>query len=80
MESDRGLGTKLTEAVARNHKLMAYKDEYEVARLYRRPEFMQRLQGRSRAATRSRFHLAPPIFANPIRSQAFRASARSVHG
>ena len=66
VEADRGLGTKLTEAVARNHfKLMAYKDEYEVARLYTRPEFLQRLQGAFEGEYALKFHLAPPILAKP---------------
>jgi len=64
VEADRGLGTKLAESVARNHfKLMAYKDEYEVARLYTRPEFRQRLQGTFEGDYSLRFHLAPPILA-----------------
>jgi len=44
---------------------MAYKDEYEVARLYTRPEFMQRLQGTFEGEYSLKFHLAPPIFAKP---------------
>ncbi len=66
IESDRGLGTKLTEAVARYFfKLMAYKDEYEVARLYTRPEFAQRLQATFEGDYTLKFHLAPPILAKP---------------
>jgi indolepyruvate ferredoxin oxidoreductase len=43
--------TELTEAVAKNlFKLMAYKDEYEVARLYAGPAFRQKLQSRARPA------------------------------
>ncbi len=64
VESDRSLGTRLTEAVARYYfKLMAYKDEYEVARLYTRPEFVQRLHATFEGEYSLRFHLAPPILA-----------------
>jgi len=64
VETDRGLGTKLTDAVARYaFKLMAYKDEYEVARLYTRPEFTQRLQATFEGDYTLKFHLAPPILA-----------------
>ena len=43
-------------------KLMAYKDEYEVARLYTRPEFMQRAAGNVR---RGLFAQVPPRAADP---------------
>jgi indolepyruvate ferredoxin oxidoreductase len=57
--------TQLSDAVARNlFKLMAYKDEYEVARLYTDGSFLKQV-----AATfdgdnlRFEFHLAPPFLA-----------------
>jgi indolepyruvate ferredoxin oxidoreductase len=54
----------LTEAVARNlHKLMAYKDEYEVARLYADPAFIDKLKASFEGDWKMKFHLAPPIFA-----------------
>jgi indolepyruvate ferredoxin oxidoreductase len=56
--------TALTEAVARNfYKLMAYKDEYEVARLYRQPEFRSSLESQFGGDYKLHFHLAPPRFA-----------------
>ena len=56
--------TALTEAVARNfHKLMAYKDEYEVARLYARPEFRKDLEARFGGEYQVHVHLAPPLLA-----------------
>ncbi len=56
--------TALTEAVARyGFKLMAYKDEYEVARLYTSPEFRQKLEAQFEGDYTLRFHLAPPLFA-----------------
>lgn len=56
--------TRLTEAVARNlAKLMAYKDEYEVARLHSDGEFLARLKERYEGSPRLRFHLAPPLLA-----------------
>jgi indolepyruvate ferredoxin oxidoreductase len=52
----------LTDAVARAlFKLMAYKDEYEVARLYTESDFLKRLEETFEGPYRLRFHLAPPI-------------------
>jgi len=54
----------LTEAVARNlFKLMACKDEYEVARLYTSGAFLERLAERFEGDYRLGFHLAPPLLA-----------------
>jgi indolepyruvate ferredoxin oxidoreductase len=56
--------TGLTEAVARYYfKLMAYKDEYEVARLYADPAFIQKLQAQFEGDYKLHFHLAPPLLA-----------------
>jgi indolepyruvate ferredoxin oxidoreductase len=57
-------GTDLTEAVARAlFKLMAYKDEYEVARLYTESDFLHRVAGQFEGDYKLRFHLAPPLTA-----------------
>jgi indolepyruvate ferredoxin oxidoreductase len=56
--------SELTEAVARNlFKLMAYKDEYEVARLYTDGSFAKKLDEKFEGDVRLRFHLAPPLLA-----------------
>ncbi len=56
----------LTEAVARYHfKLMAYKDEYEVARLYSDPGFARKIEGMFEGGYKLKFHLAPPILNRP---------------
>jgi indolepyruvate ferredoxin oxidoreductase len=53
--------TRLTEAVARSYfKLLAYKDEYEVARLYTDPEFTRALATSFEGKFKLRFHLAIP--------------------
>jgi len=57
-------GTDLTEAAARGlFKLMAYKDEYEVARLYTESDFLHRVAGQFEGDYKLRFHLAPPLTA-----------------
>jgi indolepyruvate ferredoxin oxidoreductase len=54
----------LARAVAEGYfKLLAYKDEYEVARLYARKEFTQALQEQFEGPFKLRFHLAPPLLA-----------------
>jgi indolepyruvate ferredoxin oxidoreductase len=55
----------LTEAVARNlFKLMAYKDEYEVARLYTDGTFRRQIASTFEGdGLRLEFHLAPPLLA-----------------
>jgi len=56
--------TALTEAVARYaFKLMAYKDEYEVARLYTSGEFEQQIKNVFDGDYKIHFNLAPPTFA-----------------
>jgi indolepyruvate ferredoxin oxidoreductase len=56
--------SELTEAVAKNlFKLMAYKDEYEVARLYTDGSFAGKLAATFDGDISLKFHLAPPIFA-----------------
>ncbi len=56
--------TSLTEAVARYaFKLMAYKDEYEVARLYTSGDFEQRLKDTFDGDYKLHFNLAPPLLA-----------------
>ena len=52
----------LTRAVATYlYKVMAYKDEYEVARLYSDPEFQQKLSEVFTGDYKLKFNLAPPI-------------------
>jgi indolepyruvate ferredoxin oxidoreductase len=56
--------TALTEAVARNfYKLLAYKDEYEVARLYNAPAFRAAIAAQFVDGSKIHVHLAPPLFA-----------------
>jgi indolepyruvate ferredoxin oxidoreductase len=55
---------KLTEAVARYlYKLMAYKDEYEVARLHSDPAFREKIANMFEGDYKLKFHLAPPLLA-----------------
>ncbi len=63
--SEAALGkTALTEAVVRNlFKLMAYKDEYEVARLHSDPSFHARLASQFEGDFTLKVHLAPPLIA-----------------
>ena len=64
-ERSRAKGMRgLAEAVARGYfKLLAYKDEYEVARLYAAPEFRRRIEATFEGDYTLEFHLAPPLFA-----------------
>ena len=63
-----GARNRLTTVIARNlAKLMAYKDEYEVARLYAAPEFLDKMraqfEGEPGKDYQLKFHLAPPLLA-----------------
>jgi len=55
---------KLSEAVARYlFKLMAYKDEYEVARLHSDPAFLAKIAAQFEGDYKLNYHLAPPLTA-----------------
>jgi indolepyruvate ferredoxin oxidoreductase len=57
-------GSQLARSVARNYfKLLAYKDEYEVARMHASAEFQAQIQASFEGPVRLSFHLAPPLFA-----------------
>ena len=63
-EAQLGRDEALSKAVARSlFKLMAYKDEYEVARLYTDGHFARRLRDTFSGGFAVRFHLAPPLLA-----------------
>ena len=56
--------TALADAVARSYfKLLAYKDEYEVARLYTQTDFIAGLRKEFGDSFRLGFHMSPPLIA-----------------
>ena len=66
VESDRLQSSNITEAVARYYfKLLAYKDEYEVARLHADPAFRARIASQFEGDYTLNFHMAPPLLARP---------------
>ncbi|MGH6827265.1 DUF6537 domain-containing protein, partial [Methyloceanibacter sp.] len=61
--------TGLTEAVVHSYfKLLAYKDEYEIGRLYSGPEFVRKLAEQFEGNYRIAFNLAPPLLARRDRA------------
>jgi indolepyruvate ferredoxin oxidoreductase len=64
--ADKGADQALSRAVARYYaKLLAYKDEYEVARLYSDGRFIQQLEAQFQGDYRLQFHLAPSWLSKP---------------
>ena len=64
--ADTGSDQALSKAVARYYfKLLAYKDEYEVARLYSDGSFIQQLQAQFQGDYQLQFHLAPSWLNKP---------------
>jgi indolepyruvate ferredoxin oxidoreductase len=59
-----GSRRQVSKAVARNlFKVMAYKDEYEVARLHADPAFREQIASQFDGDYKLAFHLAPPLLA-----------------
>ncbi|WP_169544725.1 indolepyruvate ferredoxin oxidoreductase family protein [Sneathiella aquimaris] len=59
-----GNSSQLTEATARSFfKFMAYKDEYEVARLHTQTGFLEKVDRMMDGDYKVKYHLAPPLFA-----------------
>ena len=66
VEAAKAGSSKLAEAVARYYaKLLAYKDEYEVARLHSNGALRSKIEGMFEGDYRLVFHLAPPLLARP---------------
>ncbi|MGV0961233.1 MAG: indolepyruvate ferredoxin oxidoreductase family protein [Limnohabitans sp.] len=64
-EHDLGLGEALTRAVAHNyHRMLAVKDEWEVARLYSQPEFKAALANEFEGDYKLHFHIGGGPFAS----------------
>ena len=64
VEKVSGRSLSLTEAVVRNlFKLMAYKDEYEVARLHSDGTFEKKISAMFEGDYKLNYHLAPPLLA-----------------
>ena len=74
-----GNGDEILIAIARNYaKLLSYKDEYEVARLYTDPAFQAALDDQFAGTYRMTFHLAPPFL--PGRAPNGRPAKRAFGG
>ena len=75
-----GQDASSTEAVARYlFKLMAYKDEYEVARLHTDPAFLDKIAAQFEGDYKLDYHLAPPLIAKKQRQgRAGQAALRPV--
>src|SRR4029079_14862534 len=64
IEQERAGSAQLADAVARYYaKLLAYKDEYEVARLHGDARFAQGIRDQFDGSYQLVFHLAPPLLA-----------------
>lgn len=64
LEQSRTGGDRFAREVAVSlYKLMAYKDEYEVARLHVETGFFERIREQFDGKLSLRFHLAPPLLA-----------------
>ncbi len=60
-------GDELTRTVAHAYfRLLSYKDEYEVARLHSRKEFMEEIRRDYGDGAKVRFHLAPPFLGGKL--------------
>jgi len=67
---DGGYGEALPRAVAINYaKLLAYKDEYEVARLFTDGRFQKLLREQFEGDYKISFNLAPPILSSELDTQ-----------
>jgi indolepyruvate ferredoxin oxidoreductase len=63
-EAVRPGSTELSSAVARNYfKLLAYKDEYEVARLHTQTGFLDSVRRQFGSNVKLKFHFSPPLLA-----------------
>ena len=64
VESDRLQSTRLAEAVARSYfRVLAYKDEYEVARLHADRTFLTRIAEQFEGDYKLNYYLSPPLLA-----------------
>ena len=62
-EEKIGNGNKFSTAVLNNYfKLMSYKDEYEISRLYSDIEFIDKVKKKFDGNYKINFYLSPPIF------------------
>lgn len=69
----------LTTCVAKTyHRLLAYKDEYEVARLYTNNTFMKKLEEQFEGNYKLIFHLAPPLLSR--RDPHTKEPRKSIYG
>ena len=64
LNAENNNNLKLTESVVKNlFKLMAYKDEYEVARLHSNGDFEKKVASMFEGDYKLKYHLAPPLIA-----------------